>query len=160
MRIIRLLQNQSESLEEMRMNNQETNHCDTCLYDSDYTEYPCSSCRQKKGAPYWQSKENFIKDYGIEKKKPQEAKADVGKLDPTLVPTKIIWDIAVIRRYGVKKYKDPDNWKRVSAERYRSAAFRHFLAYLDDPKGVDDESGYPHLWHLATNIAFLCEMEE
>jgi transposase-like protein len=44
-------------------------------------------------------------------------------------------------------------------QRYRDAAFRHFLAYLDNPKGVDEESEYPHLWHLACNIAFLCEME-
>ena len=40
------------------------------------------------------------------------------------------------------------------------AAFRHFLAYLDEPDGVDKESGLPHLWHLACNIAFLCEMEK
>lgn len=30
----------------------------------------------------------------------QSAKADAGKLDPTLVPRKIIWDIAAIRHYG------------------------------------------------------------
>ena len=89
----------------------------------------------------------------------QEAKADSGKLRLTLVPRQIIRDIAVIRMYGTDKYKDPENWKRVEIERYRDAAFRHFLAYLDDPSGVDEESGRPHLWHCACNIAFLCEME-
>ncbi len=89
----------------------------------------------------------------------QEAKADAGKLPLTLVPREIIRAIAAIRRYGTIKYHDPDNWKRVEIERYRDAAFRHWLAYLDDPKGVDEESGLPHLWHLACNIAFLCEME-
>lgn len=89
----------------------------------------------------------------------QEVKADEGKLQLTLVPRQIIREIAKIRMYGTKKYKDPDNWKRVEVERYRDAAFRHFLAYLDDPCGVDDESGLPHLSHLACNIAFLCEME-
>ena len=91
----------------------------------------------------------------------QEAKADAGKLDPTLVPRQIIWDIAAIRRYGNMKYPEGgiDNWKRVEPERYRAALFRHLLAYLDDPYGVDAESGYPHLWHLATNCAFLCELE-
>ena len=89
----------------------------------------------------------------------QEAKADAGKLRLTLVPRQIIRDIAVIRMYGTDKYKDKDNWKRVEIERYRDAAFRHFLAYLDDPSGVDEESGLPHLWHCACNIAFLCEME-
>lgn len=90
----------------------------------------------------------------------QEAKADGGKPQLTLVPRQIIFDIAKIREYGVKKYKDPDNWKRVSPERYRDAAFRHFMAYLDDPYGVDEESGLPHLAHLACNIAFLCEMQK
>lgn len=91
--------------------------------------------------------------------KDQKAKADAGKLQLTLVPRQIIRNIAVIRMYGNKKYHDPENWRQVSKERYRDAAFRHFLAYLDDPSGVDEESGLPHLWHLACNIAFLCEEE-
>jgi len=90
----------------------------------------------------------------------QEAKADAGKPRLTLVPRRIIWDIAEIRRYGNEKYGDPENWRQVEPERYRDAAYRHWLAYLDDPQGVDAESGLPHLWHLACNIAFLCEMED
>lgn len=90
----------------------------------------------------------------------QEAKADAGKLQLTLVPRQIIREIAKIRMYGCQKYHDPENWKRVEIERYRDAAFRHFLAYLDDPQGVDEESGLPHLSHLACNIAFLCELED
>ena len=89
----------------------------------------------------------------------QEAKADLGKPKLTLVPRRIIFDIARVREYGNAKYLDPDNWRTVAKERYRDAAFRHFMAYLDDPEGVDEESGLPHLWHLACNIAFLCEME-
>lgn len=87
----------------------------------------------------------------------QKVKADAGKLQLTLVPTSIIRCIARIRMYGTEKYKDPENWKQVHPERYKDAAFRHFLAYLDDPDSVDEESGLPHLWHLACNIAFLCE---
>ena len=90
----------------------------------------------------------------------QEAKADAGKARLTLVPRQIIWDIAAIREYGNRKYGDPENWRTVEIERYRDAAYRHWLAYLDDPQGVDEESGLPHLWHLACNIAFLCEMED
>lgn len=89
----------------------------------------------------------------------QEAKKDLGKPELTLVPRQIIFDIAEVRMYGNKKYGDSNNWKTVEKERYRDAAFRHFMAYLDDPQGSDDESGLPHLWHLACNIAFLCEME-
>lgn len=92
----------------------------------------------------------------------QTAKADYGKEELTLVPRRIIHDICAIRMYGNKKYPEggPDNWKQVEIERYRNATFRHFLAYLDDPQGKDKESGFPHLWHLACNIAFLCEMED
>lgn len=98
----------------------------------------------------------------IDERRDQEAKADYGKEKLTLVPRRIIHDICAIRMYGNEKYPDggPDNWKRVEKERYRDAAFRHFLSYLDDPQGKDAESGFPHLWHLACNIAFLCEMED
>ncbi len=89
----------------------------------------------------------------------QAAKADAGKPKLTLVPRQIIKDIAVIREYGTEKYKNPDNWKSVEKERYQDAAYRHWLAYLDNPAGVDEESGLPHLAHLACNIAFLCEIE-
>lgn len=89
----------------------------------------------------------------------QSVKADAGKPRLTLVPNAIIYEIAKIREYGVDKYHDPDNWKYVEKQRYRDAAYRHWLAYLDDPDGVDEESGLPHLSHLACNIAFLCEME-
>lgn len=87
----------------------------------------------------------------------QTAKADDGKAKLTLVPRQIIWDIAKVREYGNEKYHDPNNWKEVAPERYRDAAFRHFMAYLDNPDGTDEESGLSHLSHLACNIAFLCE---
>lgn len=90
----------------------------------------------------------------------QTAKADAGKDRLTLVPTSVIRKIAKIRMYGTDKYHDKNNWKKVEPERYKDAAFRHFLAYLDDPNSVDEESGLKHLWHLACNIAFLCEMED
>ena len=89
----------------------------------------------------------------------QAVKADSGKPQLTLVPRQILFDIARVREYGTKKYGDPDNWKQVEIQRYRDAAFRHFVAYLDDPQGNDEESGLSHLAHLACNIAFLCEME-
>ena len=89
----------------------------------------------------------------------QTIKADAGKLRLTLVPTELIRAVAVIREYGVNKYGESESWKRVEIQRYRDAAYRHFLAYIDNPKSVDEESGLPHLWHLACNIAFLCELE-
>ncbi len=90
----------------------------------------------------------------------QTIKADAGKARLTLVPQQVLWDIAEVRAYGLKKYGSAENWKKVEIERYRDASFRHFLKYLSDPKSVDDESGINHLKHLACNIAFLCELEK
>lgn len=90
----------------------------------------------------------------------QTAKADAEKAQLTLVPRKIIWAIAKVRMYGNRKYGDPENWRQVEPQRYRDAMMRHMLKYLDDPDGVDEESGIKHLHHLACNVAFLCEMEQ
>lgn len=92
----------------------------------------------------------------------QSAKADAGKARLSLVPMQILFDIAEIREYGNRKYPEggPNNWRQVEPERYREAAFRHFLRYIDDPEGLDEESGLPHRWHLECNLAFLAELEE
>lgn len=90
----------------------------------------------------------------------QDAKADAGKIMPTLVPSSLIRAVAAVRGFGVQKYKDPENWRRVDPQRYRDAMYRHLLAYMDDIDGVDEESGLPHPWHLACNAAFLIEMDK
>lgn len=90
----------------------------------------------------------------------QTIKADAGKPRLSLVPTEIINAIAHVREFGNKKYNDPNSWRQVEPERYRDAAFRHLLKYINDPYGVDEESGLPHLWHLACNIAFLIELDK
>lgn len=89
----------------------------------------------------------------------QDAKADRGKLRLTLVPPSLLTAVATIREYGCYKYHDPDNWRKVAPQRYKDALYRHWLAYLADPSGVDEESGLPHMWHLACNAAFLIEMD-
>lgn len=89
----------------------------------------------------------------------QSVKSDKGKIRPTLVPVSLIKAVAAVREYGCQKYRDPENWKNVEPQRYKDALFRHWLSYLEDPNGVDAESGLPHLWHLACNAAFLIEME-
>ena len=87
------------------------------------------------------------------------AKADTGKPRPTLVPTSLIRAVTAVREYGTAKYHEPENWRTVEPQRYRDALYRHWLAYLEDPNGTDVESGLPHLWHVACNVAFLIEME-
>lgn len=90
--------------------------------------------------------------------KNQEVKADQGKVRPTLVPASLVWAVAKIREYGCAKYGSPENWRKVEPQRYRDALYRHLLAYFSGETN-DEESGLPHLWHAATNIAFLIEME-
>jgi hypothetical protein len=88
----------------------------------------------------------------------QSAKADSGKPNLSLVPTQIIYEIEKVRAFGSKKYKDPDNWKKVEIERYHQALLRHALAVWDDINAKDKESGLLHLSHMATNIAFILEL--
>jgi hypothetical protein len=92
----------------------------------------------------------------------QTIKADAGKLQLTLVPRQIIRDIAEVRMYGNQKYPEggPDNWKQVEVQRYRDALFRHMLEYLDNPDGIDPESGLKHRKHMECNMAFIAELED
>ena len=101
-----------------------------------------------------------VQDMREKKMSNQEIKADNGKPRLSLVPMEIIRNIARIREFGLKKYKEKESWKSVEVERYRDALLRHTLLYIEDPYGLDDESGLPHLWHLACNVAFLCELEK
>lgn len=89
----------------------------------------------------------------------QELKADRGKARLGLVPMRILWAIARVREFGVDKYRQADGWRHVSPERYRDALMRHIAAYTDNPTETDAESGLPHLWHAACNIAFLIALE-
>lgn len=95
----------------------------------------------------------------MEEKITNEAKDTKGKTRLELVlPSTIEW-LGRIRTYGVQKYKDPDNWKKVPKDQYVGAAMRHFEKYR---KGeyLDDESGMPHLAHAMCNLMFLLDMED
>lgn len=89
-----------------------------------------------------------------------DIKADKDKPRLELVPPGIIEAVGHIRTYGVNKYRGDDNWQQVEPNRYVSALIRHLCAYLRNPNSLDLESGYPHLWHMACNIAFLIELSE
>lgn len=89
----------------------------------------------------------------------QAIKADAGKLRLTLVPPSLTRAVAAILGYGITKYGRAESWREVGPERYKDALYRHWLAYLSGEEN-DPESGYPHLWHLACNAAFLIEMAE
>ena len=90
----------------------------------------------------------------------QTIKADNGKPQCRLVPSEVVRCIARVREYGLRKYGSAESWKDVEIERYRDALYRHLLAYIENPTGKDEESGLPHLWHIACNVAFLCELQK
>lgn len=90
----------------------------------------------------------------------QEAKSDGGKPRPSLVPPALIDGVMRIREFGTARYGDPNNWRKVDADRYHDALLRHILAMWEDWGAVDPDSGMPHLWHAACNIAFLMQYME
>lgn len=88
-------------------------------------------------------------------------KFDEGKPRLSLVPPSLIEAVGAIRTYGTEKYRnDPDGWRQVEPDRYVDALMRHLVEFLKDRNAVDPESGYPHLWHMACNVAFLIEMQQ
>ena len=132
-----------------------------CL-DCEHLDLPAQKCGLDSGNDFFMvdvTRVEVCRAFKDKAAPDQSAKQDAGKLQITLVPTQIIRDIAEVRMYGNKKYGSADNWKQVEPVRYRDALMRHLLAYIDDPESVDAESGLPHLWHAACNMAFLCEME-
>ena len=87
-------------------------------------------------------------------------KHDGGKPRCDLVPGEIIEAIGAVRTYGVQKYGKEYSYRQVEPKRYRAALMRHICAWLRNPFGVDEESGLPHLWHVACNVAFLLELDK
>lgn len=92
-----------------------------------------------------------------QRERDQQAKADQGKPCPSLCPVSLIDAVTAVRMFGLKKYHDPDNWRKVEPERYHQALLRHILMAWNDPYKRDPESGLLALEHAACNIAFLLE---
>lgn len=88
----------------------------------------------------------------------QKLKADAGKPQITTVPLQILYDIAEVREYGIKKYGDENSWRDVFIRRYIDALLRHAIEFIREPNGVDEESGIEHYKHMACNMAFICEI--
>ena len=86
-------------------------------------------------------------------------KFDSNKPRLDLVPPEIIEAVGTVRTYGVQKYGEEYSYRKVEPKRYRAALMRHICAWLKNPHGVDEESGLPHLWHVACNVAFLLELD-
>ena len=86
-------------------------------------------------------------------------KHDGGKPMLALVPSAIIRAVGRVMTHGAEKY-GKNSYRDVDPERYRHALMRHICEWLDDPYGVDKDSGLPHLEHIACNVAFLLELDK
>lgn len=82
-----------------------------------------------------------------------------GKPRLSLVPPSLIESVGEVMTFGADKYY-VDSWRSVEPELYRDALMRHLCKYLEYPEAIDEESGFPHLWHIAANVAFLIELEK
>lgn len=84
----------------------------------------------------------------------QSNKFDGGKLRMELIPTSAYIGLGRVLTHGAEKY-GPNTWQKVEYERYVGALIRHLIAFIDDPSGVDSDSGLLHTEHLLANAVFL-----
>lgn len=86
-------------------------------------------------------------------------KHDGGKLRLDLVPPELIEAVGAVMTHGAEKYGE-GSYRNVEPKRYRAALMRHICKWLKHPHGIDEDSGLPHIWHIACNIAFLIELDK
>lgn len=88
----------------------------------------------------------------------QGAKLDTGKPRLDLVPTSLEEAVGTILTMGAIKYA-PHNWRKgINYSRIIASLKRHLNEFYKG-QNIDAESGKPHLWHAACNIAFLIDYE-
>jgi hypothetical protein len=87
-------------------------------------------------------------------------KFDSNKLRFDLIPPEVEKAMATILTFGAKKY-GANNWQGLDNfnERFTAALMRHLNSWRLG-EILDKESGYPHLWHIACNVAFLIWKKE
>jgi hypothetical protein len=86
-------------------------------------------------------------------------KFDSGKARFDLIPASLLMAVATILMIGAQKYLER-NWEAgMTWSRPFAALMRHMWAWWNG-EHVDQESGKSHLWHAATNLAFLIEYEQ
>lgn len=79
-------------------------------------------------------------------------------LELSLVPPQVIRDIAEVIGFENRKYGNINNQKTVDIKKHNDAAYRHLLAYIEDPSSLDEESGIENYKHLACDLAFICHV--
>jgi hypothetical protein len=68
-----------------------------------------------------------------------------------------LWGTAQVLTYGAVKYS-PHNWRHGLAwARVLGACMRHLTAFMDG-EDLDEETGLPHIDHLACEVMFMQEL--
>jgi hypothetical protein len=81
-------------------------------------------------------------------------KADLGKPRFSLIPPKVIREVAAVFTYGAAKYGD-HNWRDgMKWNRQMDGALRHINAFSDG-EDKDPESGYSHIAHAIACLMML-----
>ena len=93
-----------------------------------------------------------------------EVKQDKGKRRLDLLPWDAIDLVGDVLTYGINKYPNPEeNWRINSSKediaRYKAALLRHYSAMAQGDM-LDEESGLPHMAHIATNSLFILALEQ
>ncbi|MFA4972365.1 MAG: dATP/dGTP diphosphohydrolase domain-containing protein [bacterium] len=81
-------------------------------------------------------------------------KPQVDGIDPVFVLA-----VGEILEYGSKKYAKRNWLAGIEFSRVYASAMRHLLRWYSG-EDIDPESGKPHLWHCACNLAFLISYTE
>lgn len=86
-------------------------------------------------------------------------KKDDGKVRMDLLPPELLFAVSDILKFGAEKYADRNWEKGMKWGRVYGALMRHMWAWWGGEQN-DPETGKSHLWHAATNIAFLIAYEQ
>jgi hypothetical protein len=84
------------------------------------------------------------------------SKKNEDKPEPTLVYRSFINGLSKVRRFGIEKHGNSEDWRTTEPVQHYDAAMRHLLAYVEGEQ-CDQESHLNHLYHAATNIMFEIE---
>lgn len=82
-----------------------------------------------------------------------------GKPDYTIIPIECVKVAEKVMSYGANKH-GRESYKTWPIEKLHQAILRHLLAYLEDPDGLDEESGMPHYYHLLANAMIITAKRE
>lgn len=96
------------------------------------------------------------KIYHTSENKARGIKLDAGKTRWDLLPLRTMEEIVKVYTFGAEKYGD-NNWQNLpdGYDRYKAAMFRHLVASEKGGGQLDNESGLPHLAHMAWNAIAL-----